>query len=159
MDKYDEGLKLIEEKFGNNKDNLVSVATIAREPNADGKPRPVVRDVDAIYLDGAFYVTTHAKSNKIQQIEQNPEVAFSVCSEWFNGSAVGKNLGWVLDPKNAEIRTKLRAAFVWYDDVNNEQDENSCIMAVKITKATLNIDHWAKLYHMDFINKTCEYVG
>lgn len=155
MSNYEEGLRLIEEKFGNGKDNVVSLATIAKEPGATGRPRPVVREVDAYYEDGVFYVTTHSQSRKIQQIEQNPEVAFSVCNEWFNGVGLGENLGWVLNPKNAEIRTKLRTAFAqWYDMANNEKDENCCILAIRITKGTLNINHWEKLYHMDFVNKT-----
>ncbi len=157
MSKYEEGLKLIEEKFGNGKDNIISLATIALEPNADGKPRPVVRDVDAYYEDGTFYVVTYGKANKMQQVAQNPEVSLSVCFEWFTASGVGENLGWVLDPKNAEIRTKLRTAFAkWYDMANNENDENCCILAIHLTRGTLNINHWEKLYHMDFINKSCE---
>ncbi|MDR2483636.1 MAG: pyridoxamine 5'-phosphate oxidase family protein, partial [Treponema sp.] len=108
MTKYEEGLKLLEEKFGNCKDNVVSIATIARDTGAGGKPRPVVRDVDAYYEDGVFYITTNGKSRKMMQIEQNPEVAFSVCNEWFNGAGIGENVGWVLDPKNAGIRLKLR---------------------------------------------------
>ena len=31
MNEFEEGFKLLDEKFGNNKDNLISVATIARE--------------------------------------------------------------------------------------------------------------------------------
>ena len=160
MNKYEEGIKLLEEKFGNGKDNAISLATIAKEPGADGKPRPVVRDVDAFYEDGVFYITTNAKSNKMQQIKQNPEVSIAVCCEWFTANGTGENLGWVLDPKNAEIRTKLRAAFAqWYDMANNENDENCCVLAIRLTKGTLNINHWEKLYHMDFVNKNCMDTG
>ena len=53
-----------------------------------------------------------AKSNKMQQIAQNKEVAFTVCFEGISGNGIGENLGWVLDPKNAELRAKLRKAFV-----------------------------------------------
>lgn len=155
MSKYEEALKLIEEKFGNGKDNVISLATIAREMGADGKPRPVVRDVDAYYEDEVFYVTTYAKSNKMQQIKLNPEISITVCQEWFTANGIGENLGWVLDPKNAEIRTKLRKAFAaWYDTANNEKDENCCILAIRLTRGTLNINHWEKLYHLDFVNKT-----
>ncbi len=155
MNKYEEGLKLLEEKFGNGKDNAISLATIARETNSDGKPRPVVRSVDAYYEDGTFYVVTYGKSNKMLQIAQNPEVSVAGCLEMFTANGVGENLGWVLDPKNAEIRTKLRAAFAeWYDMANNEKDENCCILAIRLTRGTLNINHWEKLYHMDFVNKT-----
>ncbi len=154
MSKFEEGLQIIEERCGNGKDNLISLATIAMEPNADGKPRPYVRDVDAFYEDGAFYIITWGKSAKMRQIELNPEVAFTVCSEWVSGNGIGENLGWVLDPKNAEIRTKLRAAFAnWYDFANNENDENCCLMAIRFTRCTVLKDHGAVRYHMDFVNK------
>lgn len=154
MSRYEEGLRLIEERCGNGKDNVISLSTIAMEPNAEGKPRPYIRDVDAFYEDGVFYVTTWAKSNKMKQIEQNNEVAFSVCNEWFSGNGIGENLGWVLDPKNAELRTKLRKAFEpWYDFANNEQSEDCVILAIRITRATVIKDHGAVRYNMDFVNK------
>lgn len=155
MSIYEEGLKLIAVQFGNGKDNVISLGTIARETNPDGKPRPVVRSVNAYYEDGIFYVVTHAKSNKMLQIAQNQEVSVSGCLEMFTANGVGENLGWVLDPKNAEIRTKLRSTFAeWYDVANNEADENCCILAIRLTKGTLNVNHWEKLYHIDFVNKT-----
>ena len=155
MSEFQEGLRLIEEKFGNGKDNVISLATIAREASAEGNIRPVVRTVDAYYEDGVFYVVTHGKSNKMQQIAQNPEVSIAGCLEMFTANGLAENLGWVLDPKNAEIRTKLRSAFAdWYDMANNEQDENCCILAIHLTRGTLNINHWEKLYHIDFVNKT-----
>jgi hypothetical protein len=155
MTEYEEGLQLLEEKFGNGKDNTIALATIACEPNADGMPCPMVRTVDAYYENGVFYVTTHGKSNKMLQIAQNTEVSIATSPEMFTASGIGENLGWVLDPKNAEIRTKLRAAFApWYDSANNEQDENCCILAIRLKKGTLNINHWEKLYHMDFVTQT-----
>lgn len=155
MTEFEEGYKLLEEKFGNNRDNLIAVATIAREPGANGSPRPVVRTIDAFYEDGTFYAVTYARSNKIKQIEENNEVSIAANPEMFTANGIGENLGWVLDPKNAEIRAKLRTAFAaWYDMANNEQDKGCCIMAVHLTRGTLNINHWEKLYFMDFTNKT-----
>lgn len=155
MSNYEEGFALLNEKFGNGRDNILALATIAREPNSEGTPRPVVRGVDAYYEDGVFYVTTHRKSNKMQQIEKNPEVSLASCTEMFTACGLGENLGWVMDPKNAALRDKLRAAFApWYDSANNEKDEGCCILAIRLTKGTLNINHWEKLYHMDFVNKT-----
>ena len=58
MNRYEEGMKLIEESCGNKKDNAIALSTIATEPSADGFPRPSVRDVSAYYEDGVFYVTT-----------------------------------------------------------------------------------------------------
>lgn len=154
MSSFEEGFKLLTDMFGNGKDNIISLATIAREQSAGGKPRPVVRGVDAYYEDGSFYITTNAKSNKIQQIEQNQEVSIASLSEMFTAGGTGENLGWVLDPKNADIRSKLRTAFAaWYDSANNENDKNCCILAIRLTKGTLNINHWEKLYYMDFVNK------
>jgi len=80
--------------------------------------------VDAYYEDGVFYITTHGKSNKMQQIAQNNDVSIATCPEMFTAIGIGENLGWVLDPKNAELRTKLRKVFAqWYDSANNEKDE------------------------------------
>ena len=156
MTEFQEGLRLLEEKFGNGRDNAISLATIARKPSAEGNVRPVVRTVDAYYEDGVFYVVTYGKSNKMLQIAENPEVSIAGCLEMFTANGLGENLGWVLEPKNAEIRTKLRTAFAdWYDMANNEQDENCCFLAIHLTRGTLNINHWEKLYHMDFVNKTC----
>ena len=144
----------MEETCGNGKDNVIALSTIVMDQSADETPSPCVREVDAYYEDGVFYVTTWGKSNKMQQIAQNKKDAFSVCFEGISGNGIGENLGWVLDPKNAEIRTKLRKAFSdWYDEANNEQDENCVILAIHITKATIFRDHGAVQYHMDFVNK------
>lgn len=154
MTEFEEGYRLLEEKFGGGKDNLIALATIAREPSADGKPKPVVRVVDAYYEDGVFYATTNAKSNKMLQIAGTPEVSIASATEMFTASAVGENLGWILNPKNASLRAKLRATFAaWYDSANNEQDQNCCILAIRLTRGTLNINHWERLYHMDFAKK------
>lgn len=154
MSRYEDGLKLMEERCGNGKDNTISLATIALDTSPDGSPRPYVRDLDAFYEDGVFYVTTWSKSTKMQQIAQNKEVAFTVSGGWISGNGIGENLGWVLDPKNAEIRDKLRAAFAaWYDSANNESDESCVILAIRITRATLIKDHGAERYFMDFENQ------
>lgn len=155
MSVYEEGIKLIDEMFGNGKDNLIALATVARELSADGKPRPVVRCVDAYYEDCTFYVVTYAKSNKMLQIEKNAEVSIAFCSEMFTANGTAENLGWVLDSKNSGIRTKLRSAFAdWYEMANNENDKACCILAIHLIRGTLNINHWEKLYHLDFVNKT-----
>lgn len=154
MEDFEEGYRLLAEKFGNGKDNIIALATIASTPGAEGRPRPSVRGVDAYYEDGVFYVSTHAQSNKMKQLAINPELSVSSLTEMFTATAIGENLGWVLDPKNALLRTKLRTAFAaWYDSANNEQDQNCCILAIRLDKGTLNINHWEKLYHMDFVKR------
>jgi len=132
------------ERFG--KDSLIAVAT------TDGT-RLYNRTVDAYYENGAFYVSTYALSNKMTQIEAHPDVA--VCAvDWFSGHGVGKNIGWVLEPQNAEIRAKIREAFAWYDGVNNEQDKNCCFLEIRLTDGMLIKDHHAIRYQIDFTNKT-----
>ena len=160
MSHYEKGMEILEEKFGNNKDNVLGLATIALESAWNGKPRPVVRDVDAHYEDGAFYVVTYAKSSKMQQIAQNNEIAIAVNFEWFTANGIGENLGWVLDPKNADLRTKMRKTFEkWYDMANNEYDENCCILAIRLTSGIININHHETLIYMDFLNKTATVKG
>lgn len=154
MDDYEEGVKLLEEKFGGGKDVVIALATVARELGAEGRPRPAVRCVDAYYEDRVFYVTSHSSSNKMREIAENPEVSVAGCSEMFTASAIGENLGWVMDPKNEALRAKLRAAFApWYESANDERDEGCCILAIRLTEGILNVNHWEKLYRLDFMNR------
>ena len=160
MNKYEKGMEILDKKFGNSKDNIIGLATIALEPNADGKPRPVVRDVDAYYEDGAFYIVTWGESTKMKQIAQNNEVAIAVNFEWFTSSGIGENLGWVMKPENADIRVKLRKAFEkWYDMANNEKDENCCILKIGLTSGIINLNHHETLIYMDFVNKAATVKG
>jgi len=155
LNRYDEGIAILTEKFGNNKDNVMGLATIALEPDANGNPRPAVRDIDAFYEDGVFYSVTWGESGKMQQIAKNSNVAIAVNFEWFTASGLGENLGWIMEPKNAELRLKLRSAFEkWYDMANDESNKNCCILAVRLTEGIININHHEKLYFMDFVNKT-----
>ena len=145
MQNYENAMDIMTERFG--KDNLIAVATL------DGG-RLYNRMVDAYFENGAFYISTNALSNKMKQIEANPEVA--ICAiDWFSGHGRGKNRGWSLEPQNAEVRSKLREAFVWYDDVNgDEQDRNCCILQIELTDGMLIKDHHAIRYQVDFVNKT-----
>ncbi len=153
MNRYQQALKMIEETCGNGKDNVIALSTIAKS-NLDGGFQSYVRDVDAHYEDGVFYVTTSAKYKKVQQIAQNNAVAFSVCFEGISGCGIGENLGWVLKPQNAEIRAKLRNTFSdWYDEANNEQSQECIILAIRITRATIFRDHGAVRYDIDLVKE------
>jgi hypothetical protein len=144
MSNYENAMNIMTERFG--KDSLIAVAT------TDGT-RLFNRMVDAYYENGAFYVSTYSLSNKMRQIDGNPDVA--VCAvDWFSGHGIGTNLGWVLKPENAEIRAKLRSAFDWYDFANNEQDENCCILEIRLTDGMLIKDHHAIRYQIDFANES-----
>ncbi|OMD62449.1 MULTISPECIES: pyridoxamine 5'-phosphate oxidase family protein [Paenibacillus] len=141
MGKYDEAMKLLEEQAGN-KDGLISLSTIALEPGANGKSHPSARIVDAYYEDGAFYTVTYATSGKMQQIAQNPEVAVCIIVENFTADGIVENLGWVCDEKNAEMMTKLRTIFAgWYNEANNDEDPNTCLLRIRLTKGLWNDAH------------------
>ena len=119
---------ILAERFG--KDSLIALATAE-----NGIPH--VRTVDAVYLDGAFYVVTYSLSGKIRQIAQNPTVA--ICGEWFTAHGIGENLGHVLLPENRAVMDILRAAFAaWYDNGHtNEADPNTCLLKIKLTDGVL----------------------
>ena len=122
---------ILTERFG--KDSLIALATVE-----DGMPH--VRTVDAVYIDGAFYVVTYALSGKMQQIAKNPVVAIS--GEWFTAHGIGENLGHVLLSENEEVMGRLRAAFAaWYDNGHtNEADHNTCLLKIKLTDGVLFAD-------------------
>jgi len=132
-------LSIMDDRFGH--DTLLSLATM------DGS-RPAVRIVDSFYEDGAFYTVTYALSNKMKQIETNPEVA--VCGEWFTAHGVGENIGHPRDGKNNVTMDKLRTVFAeWYDNGHtDENDPNTCILRVRLTDAVL-FSHGTK-YEIDF---------
>lgn len=156
MSTYDDAMKLLDGKMGN-KDNLISLSTIALEPGADGKSRPAARIVDTYYEDGAFYTVTYATTGKMRQIIQNPEVAVCIIVESFTADGIGENLGWVCDEKNAEMMTKLRRIFAeWYNEANNDEDPNTCLLRIRLTKGLWNDAHQGIRKEIDFVNKTAD---
>lgn len=62
--------EILDARFG--RDTLIALATV------DGDA-PSVRTVNGYYENGAFYIITHAKSNKMKQLARNPRVA--VCGD------------------------------------------------------------------------------
>lgn len=154
MNTYEEAIKLLEAQVGN-KDGLISLSTLALEPGENGKPRPAARIVDAYYEDGAFYTVTYATSSKMQQIAQNPEVAVCIIVENFTADGIGENLGWVCEEKNTEMMAKLRKIFAeWYYVANNDEDRNTCLLRIRLTKGLWNDAHKGIRNEIDFIHKT-----
>ena len=156
MSKYENAMKLMEERCGNGKDNLIALATIALTPNAAGNPRPAVRMVDAYYEDGVFYVSTGAQKTKMLEIEKNNEVAIGGL-DWFVAQGTAENLGWVKDEKNVEIRAKMKKYFVWFDEHGGEDSPDSIVLRIVLTNATTT-DNEQKYgewqYKVDFVNRT-----
>ena len=130
---------ILSDRFG--KDSLIALATVD-----DGIPH--VRTVDAVYINGAFYVVTYSLSGKMQQIAKNPTVAVS--GEWFTAHGIGENLGHVLLPENKKIMDILREAFAaWYDNGHtNEADANTCLLKISLTDGVLFSD--GTRYDIDF---------
>ncbi len=134
-----EAESILIERFG--RDSIIALAT-----TADGIP--YVRNVNAFYLDGAFYILTHGLSNKMKQIEANPIVA--IAGDWFTAQGKGVNLGYYGKEENKEIANKMRIMFAeWIDNGhNNLNDVNTCILQIKLTHGLL-LSHGTR-YEIDF---------
>ena len=130
---------IMNERFG--KDSVIALATM--ENNI-----PFVRNVNAYYENGSFYVITYALSNKMKQIEKNPVVA--IAGDWFTAHGRGINLGCFGKAENIEIAEKLKKAFSeWIDNGhNNFEDENTCILCIELTDGVL-LSHGTR-YDIDF---------
>ena len=156
MNNFDEAMRLLNEQVGN-KDGLISLSTIAFEPGLNGQSRPAARIVDAYYEEGSFYIVTYATSNKMLQIAKNPEVAVCIIVENFTADGIGENLGWVCDEKNTGIMAKLRTIFAaWYHEANNDDDPNTCLLRIRLTKGLWNDPHKGIKKEIDFVNKTAD---
>lgn len=120
--------KIMIERFG--KDTVIALATAEQEV-------PYVRNVNAYYEDGSFYIITYALSNKIKQIEKNPNVA--IAGDWFTAHGKGNNLGYFGKEENRIIAEKLKIVFAeWIDNGhNNFDDENTIILCVELTNGLL----------------------
>jgi len=143
MSKYAAAMALMTQRFG--KDSLIALATV------DGT-RPTVRAVDGYYEDGAFYIVTHALSNKMKQIALNPAVALS--GEWFTAQGVAENLGHVLLDVHTARMARLREVFSgWYThgDVN-EADPNTILLKIRLTDGVLM--HQGTDYRINFVAGT-----
>ncbi|MDF2678756.1 MAG: pyridoxamine 5-phosphate oxidase [Bacillota bacterium] len=158
MNKYENAMKLMEERCGNGKEEVIALATISLSSSAAGTPRPAVRMVCAYYEDGVFYVSTDARKNKMQQIEKNNQVSVGGLG-WYAFQGTAENLGWVKDEKNAEIRAKFKTIFDWFDEVGDEDNPNSIVLRISLTEGTITDNekkYGERQYEIDFINKTAK---
>ena len=131
---HQEAEKVMIERFG--KDTVIALATVENDV-------PYVRYVNAYYEGGAFYIITHALSNKIKHIEHNPAVA--IAGDWFTAHGKGINLGYVGKDENHIISEKLKTAFAeWIGNGHNDfDDENTIILCVELTDGLL-LSHGTK---------------
>ncbi len=130
----EEAEKRMTERFG--KDVVIALATVEKET-------PYVRYVNAYYENGAFYIITHALSNKIKHMTNNSAVA--IAGEWFTAHGTGINLGYFGKEDNHAIAEKLKKIFAeWIDNGhNNFDDENTIILRVELTSGLL-LSHGTK---------------
>ncbi len=129
-----EAEKIMIERFG--KDTVIALATVENDV-------PYVRYVNAYYENGAFYIITHALSNKIKHIEHIPAVA--IAGEWFTAHGKGISLGYFGKAENRIISEKLKTAFAeWIGNGHNDfDDENTIILCVELTDGLL-LSHGTK---------------
>lgn len=134
-----EAEQIMTERFG--KDNVIALATTENGV-------PYVRNVNAFYENGAFYVITYGLSGKMRQIEKNPIVA--IAGDWFTAHGKGVNLGYFGRKENAGIAEKLKKAFAeWIDNGHNNFDDiNTCILCIQLTDGIL-LSHGTR-YEIDF---------
>jgi hypothetical protein len=120
--------KLLMDRFG--KDSIIALAT-----SIDNVP--YVRNVDAFYENGAFFVLTHSLSGKMKQIDLNPTV--SICGEWFTAQGNGTNLGCFGSTENTRIAKKMKQVFsAWIDNGHNDlNNTNTCILRIDLTSGVL----------------------
>lgn len=123
-----EAEKIMIERFG--KDTVIALATTEHEV-------PYVRNVNAYYENGSFYIITYALSDKIKQIEKNPNVA--IAGDWFTAHGKANNLGYFGKEENHIIAGKLKIVFKeWIDNGHNDfNDENTIILCVELTDGLL----------------------
>ena len=116
MNTYDKSLKVMTELFS--KDLPFYLATAKDEI-------PSLRVVDTYYDNEAFWIVTYRQSNKVIEIECNPNV--SLCSNLYSFKGKAYNAGHPLIDENKAIREKLIEVFKdWYFLHNNEKDEGMC---------------------------------
>lgn len=123
-----EAEKIMIERFG--KDTIIALATVENEV-------PYVRYVNAYYENGAFYIITHALSNKMKHIENNSTIAIG--GEWFTAHGKGISLGYFGREENHRIAEKLKNIFSeWIDNGHNDfDDKNTIILCVELTDGVL----------------------
>jgi len=139
---FNEAISAMKELYG--KDIVMSLATVNRD-------KANIRSVNAYFKDNAFYITTYALSNKMKEIEKNPNVALN--HNLFVAHGVGENIGNPLDESNRGLREELRNVFAaFYDKHVDEQDKNTCILKILLNDALVFAHNYK--YFIDFQGQT-----
>ncbi len=134
-----EAEKIMEKRFG--RDSIMALATAANNI-------PYVRNVNAYYEDGSFYILTYGLSDKMKQIKENPVAAIS--GEWFSAHGKAVNMGYFGKEENKAVAEKMRTVFAeWIDNGHNDfNDENVIILRIVLTDGILFSN--GTRYELDF---------
>lgn len=149
MNYFDHATTLLDKQLGD--DVVVSLATCANN-------RVTVRNVDGYYKGGALYVITNAKSNKMKQIAQQPNVGlcknFSRTRPFHEGlleaTGQGENIG---HPRGHTMEPELREVFrSFYGRPVEEDDPHSCILKINLDTAVIYDGEYR--FTIDFSSQT-----
>jgi len=127
------------------KDTAVALATLRNH-------LPECRFIDGYYKEGSFYVVTHQKSGKMQDIYQNNVVSIA-SDQWFQAHGVAMDLGHPLAEHNQMLREELKEVFSsFYGEHVDEQDPHTNFLQIKLTDGIL---FWkGQKIAIDFTNQT-----
>ncbi len=112
------------------KDTAIALATLRNN-------LPECRFIDGYYKEGSFYVVTHRKSGKMQDVYQNNLVSIA-SDQWFQAHGVAMDLGHPLAEHNLTLREELKEVFSsFYGEHVNEQDPHTNFLQIKLTDGIL----------------------
>jgi hypothetical protein len=97
MNYFDEAVTVMKELYGH--DVAMPLATL------NGN-KANIRVVNAYYKENAFYITTYGLSNKMKEIDKNPNVALN--HNLFVAHGIGKSIGNPLEERNRDLREELK---------------------------------------------------
>lgn len=139
---YKRALEVMEENFGHVVEMSVASA-------ADGLVS--VRDVNAVYHNGVFYVLAREGNSLMNQIKVSPAVG--LCHGSHNMHGIARSLGHPLESQNAALRKMLKKEFsLNYSDYVTENNPEMRIVEIVVTFAeTFTRYH---RYKINFENQT-----
>ncbi|MCM1195297.1 MAG: hypothetical protein NC099_01940 [Corallococcus sp.] len=110
-----------------------------------------VRDLNAYYENGKFYILSKESNSLIRDISVNPRVG--LCHGSHNIYGTAKSLGHPLEKQNAALRKTLRKQFsLNYDEYVTEHNPEMRIVEVTVTAAETYTRYHR--YEIDFVNQT-----
>lgn len=136
---FDRAKEIMQENFG----HVVEMCLASCVDN-----NVTVRDLNAYYNDGKFYILSKASNSLVHDIAVNPRVG--LCHGSHNIYGTARSLGHPLESKNAALRKLLKKQFsLNYDEYVTEHDKEMRIVEVTVTQAeTYSRYH---RYEIDFV--------